>query len=97
MVCPIFAVPAFLFGISGVGVLQHLPLPYDAVMQQHSCQPFLQPFRLKLNLLCLTELLHAANCLPDLTATGHRALLGAGCREHQLHLVLGALELNSVH
>lgn len=31
----------------------------DAVRQQHSCQPFLAPFRLKLDLPCLTDLLPA--------------------------------------
>lgn len=34
-------------------------LPPDAVMRQHSCQPFLAPFRLKLGLPCLTDLLPA--------------------------------------
>lgn len=70
MVCPICAicaVPVLLLGISGAGVLQHLPLPSDAVMRQRGCQPFLAPF--KLDLPCLTDLLPAGNCLPDLTAT----------------------------
>lgn len=95
MVCPICAicaVPVLLLGISGAGMLQHLPLPSDAVMRQRGCQPFLAPF--KLDLPCLTDL---AACWQLPYSHCHRALLGAGCREHQLHLVLAALELNSVH
>lgn len=55
-------------------------LPSDAVMWRHGCQPFLAPFRLKLDLPCLADLLlPTSNCSPDFTATSRRAFLSAGC------------------
>lgn len=71
--------PVFLPEISWAGMLEHLPLPSDAVKRWHSCEPFLALFRLKLDLPCLAGLLlPTSNCSPNFTAASYRALLSAG-------------------
>lgn len=84
-------IPAW--NISGRRAGAPASLPSDAVMRRrHSCQPFLAPFRLKLDLPHLTDsCCLLSNYLPDFTATSHGALLSAG-HGKEVHLFKAALE-----